>query len=57
MCICIFSHLMAQDGLSPLYVASQYGRTEVVDVLLNAGAGVNQATKVHYHYMYTVQIL
>ena len=47
----------AQDGCSPLYVASQFGHTEVVDVLLNAGADINQSTKVHYHYMYTVQIL
>ena len=50
--VCFFLH--AQNGGSPLYFASQYGHTEVVDVLLNAGADVHQATtKVHYlHCMY-----
>ena len=44
----IFFSFTAQDGISPLYVASQFGHTEVVDVLLNAGADVHQATtKVH----------
>ena len=52
-----FFSFNAQDGLSALHVASQFGHTEVVDVLLNAGADINQATKVHYHYMYTVWII
>ena len=38
--------LTVQDGLSPLYVASCNGHTEVVDVLVKAGADVHQATKV-----------
>ena len=39
----------AQGGFSPLFVASQCGHTEVVDVLFNAGADVHLATtKVHY---------
>ena len=33
-----------QDGLSSLYAASQEGHTDVVDVLVNAGADANQAT-------------
>ena len=45
--------LTVQDGLSPLYAASQEGHTEVVDVLVKAGADVNQAcTKVYEHISY-----
>ena len=36
--------LTVQDGLSPLYVASGNGHSEVVDVLVKAGADVHQAT-------------
>ena len=37
-----------QDGLSPVYVASQEGHTEVVDLLVQAGADIHLAsTKVH----------
>ena len=32
-----------QDGLSPVYIASQKGHTDVVDVLVKAGADVHQA--------------
>ena len=50
---CLMSHLTVQDGLSALYVASQEGHTEVVDVLVKAGADVNQAcTKVCEHISY-----
>ena len=35
-----------QDGISPLYVASQEGHTDVVDLLVRAGADIHQATKV-----------
>ena len=35
-----------QNGASPLYVASQEGHTEVVDMLLSSGADPNLATKV-----------
>ena len=39
--------LTVQDGLSPVYVASECGYTDVVDVLVKAGADVNQpCTKV-----------
>ena len=33
-----------QGGYSPLYVASQEGHTDVVDILLMKGADVNQTT-------------
>lgn len=35
-----------QDGRSPLYVASEFGHAEVVDILLKNGACTNLATKV-----------
>ena len=41
--------LTVQDGGSPLYAASQEGHSDVVDILLKAGADVHQATtKVWY---------
>ena len=36
--------LTVQNGASPLYVASQEGHSDVVDILLKAGADVHQAT-------------
>ena len=36
--------LTVQNGASPLYVASQEGHSDVVDILLEAGADVHQAT-------------
>ena len=38
-----------QDGISPVYGASQNGHTEVVDLLVQAGADIHLATtgKVH----------
>ena len=33
-----------QDGASPLYAASQEGNTDVVDILIKAGADIHQAT-------------
>ena len=35
-----------QDGVSPLFVASQKGRTDVVDLLLKAEADVHQTDEV-----------
>ena len=35
-----------QDGLSPLYVASQEGHTDIVDILLKHGADPNLACTV-----------
>ena len=51
-CVYNLSHVVIniQDGLSPLYVASREGHTDVVDMLVKAGADVNQATiEVHIH--------
>ena len=36
--------LTVQIGGSPLYTASEHGHTAVVDILLEAGADVHQAT-------------
>ena len=38
--------LTVQIGISPLYAASYNGHSDVVDILLEAGADVHQATKV-----------
>ena len=39
-----------QNGISPVYAASKNGHTEVVDLLVQAGANIDQATtKVHIH--------
>ena len=44
-----FSCCQTQDGVSPVYSASQNGHTEVVDLLIQAGADIHLATtdKVH----------
>ena len=48
-----FVLLTPQGGFTPVYVASQEGHTEVVDVLVRAGADVHQATtEVIIHNMY-----
>ena len=39
-----FYSLTVQNGASPLYVASEYGHSDVVDILLQAGADVHKAT-------------
>ena len=36
--------LTLQDGVSPLYAASQEGHSDVVDILLKAGADLHLAT-------------
>ena len=40
----IFCCCQTQNGLSPVYVASLKGHTEVVDLLVQAGADINLAT-------------
>ena len=40
-----FVSFTVQDGISPLHVASQFGRTEIVEILLK-GADPNLTTKV-----------
>ena len=51
--VTIFTYisLTVQDGISPLYAASQFGHTDVVDLLLKAGADVHQMAKVLPLYM------
>ena len=38
-----------QDGLSPVYVASRKDHTEVVDLLVQAGADIHLATTDEVH--------
>ena len=37
--------LTAQNGVSPVYAASHEGHTDVVDILVKAGANIDQAYK------------
>ena len=46
MTLVIVVSFTVQDGASPLYAASQEGHTDVVDILVKAGANVNQANTV-----------
>ena len=46
MTVVIVVSFTVQNGASPLYIASAYGHTDVVDILVKAGADVNQATTV-----------
>ena len=36
-----YASCIVQDGLSPLTVAIEMGHSEIVDILLNSGAGLN----------------
>ena len=55
MCTPLILSLTVQDGFSPLYAASHEGHTEIVDLLVRAGADVNQATtKVHNYICDTI---
>ena len=45
-----------QDGWSPLHKASINGHLEIVKTLIEAGANVNQATKVH-HVAFSVIVI
>ena len=44
--------IVVQDGTTPLYVASQNGHTNVVDVLLRHGADPNLAKHVSIEVVY-----
>ena len=46
----VIMHTVPQDGISPLYAASQAGHTDVVDILLRSGADVHQTTIKVCHY-------
>ena len=45
----IFCCCQTQNGLSPVYVASENGHTEVVDLLVQAGADIHLATTEEVH--------
>ena len=45
----ILMGFVLQDGLSPLYMASQKGHLDIVKTLIEAGANINQAVKVSTH--------
>ena len=45
----IFCCCQTQDGFSPVYLASQKGHTEVVDLLVQAGADIHLATTEEVH--------
>ena len=42
-----------QDGLSPVYIASQEGHPDVVDLLVQAGADIHLAEPEVYTCQYT----
>ena len=42
----VYAILTVQDGRSPLFMPSKYGHTDIVDLLLKAGADVHQTDKV-----------
>ena len=57
--MCIYMYLMmvtgiymhfplTQDGISPLYVASKNGHSDVVNILIRNGGDVNMAANVRY---------
>ena len=67
MCMYAWAHVHSvifftvQDGASPLYVASQEGHTEAVEMLLRSGADPNLAATVwgmvcsfHHLHVYCV---
>ena len=56
-CICYESNIaiggfvlplmcLIQEGLTPLYIASQHGQNDVVQLLLDSGASVDKPNKV-----------
>ena len=48
-----FSHSLLQNGVSPVFIASCEGHTDVVDVLVKAGADVNKAKTTVRQTFYT----
>ena len=45
----IFCFCQTQNGVTPVYIASWNGHTEVVDILVQAGADINLATTDEVH--------
>ena len=49
----IFTVDLSQDGATALHVASQEGHNQVVELLLQAGASVDQKAKVRWGVSYS----
>ena len=47
MYITSLSALSLQGGFTPLYAASEYGHSQVAELLISKGADVNLPSKVH----------
>ena len=45
MCLIRFAHCVYQDNSTPLYVAREKGHHDVVQILLGAGADVNNSSR------------
>ena len=54
MCTLIFTVDLSQNGDTALHVASEEGHNQVVELLLQAGASVDQKTKVRWGVGYIV---
>ena len=48
-CLLYICTLSSQDGTTPLYIASQEGHSQVAELLLSKGAGINLPRKVQLH--------
>ena len=46
--------LSSQDGAAPLFIASQEGHSQVAELLLSKGAGVNLPKKVQYGSKFSI---
>ena len=42
----LISYLLPQDGTTPLYIASEKGHSDVVNILIRSGAGVDKPANV-----------
>lgn len=59
LCLCCtlqLHNIYLQNGFSPVYVASQNGHTQIVDILVKAGADINLTTKKVNITVYTVSV-
>ena len=41
---------LTQDGATPLFIASERGHSDVVNILIRNGADVNKSMEVRYMY-------